>query len=172
MGDLLIGWRPLVPDMTEGASGHRAWHPSRCLAPWGARRRGVGLTRHRPPRACAASEMGCRSVGRAIRWQRRGLQAGSYFVLRTVRGVTRQLVLLRLVRVRARKRDRKALPARGPVEVGRARKGGADMLPPAQPVPTDAGPVGGAPLSVCATMVDDSDALEHSQGVSLRGPLP
>ena len=171
MGDLLIGWRPLVPDMTEGASGHRAWHPSRCLAPRGARRRGVGLTRHRPPRACAASAMGCRSVGRAIRWQRRGLQAGSYFVLRTVRGVTRQLVLLRLVRARARKRDRKARPARGTVEVGQARKGGADMLSPAQPVPTDAGPVGGAPLSVCATMADDADTLEHSQGVSVRGAL-
>ena len=118
--------------MTEGASGHRAWHPSRCMAPRGTRRRGVGLTRHRPPRACATSEMGCRSVGRAIRWQRRVSHEGSYFVLRTVRGVTRQLVSLRLVRVRARKRERKVRPARGPVEVGRAGKGGADMLSPAQ----------------------------------------
>ena len=124
MGDRLVGWHPGVPDMTEFASGPRALHPSRYMAPRGARRRGVGLTRRRPPRVCAASEMGCRSVGRAVQWQRRVPHEGSYFVLRTVRGVTRQLVSLRLVRVRARKRERKVRPARGLVEVGRAEKGG------------------------------------------------
>ena len=115
--------------------------------------------------------MGCRNVGRAIRWQRRVPHEGSYFVLRTVRGVTRQLVSLRLVRVRARKRERKVRPARGPVEVGRAEKGGADMLSPAQPVLTDAGPVGCAPRSVCATTADGSDTPEHSLCVSLRGAV-
>ena len=171
MGDRFAGRRTVAPDMTEGAPGHTAWHSSRWLAPWGARRRGVGPTRRRPPRACRASAMGCRRVGRTAHWRRRGPQDGSCFVLRTVRGVTCQLLWLRLVRARARKRGRKVLPARGPVETGQARKGGTDMPPPSKSVRIDARPVGGAPLSVCVVATGSVETLEHSQRMSMRGAM-